>query len=76
MRNEAAMKRKRYPAGWNKARIRTVADHYETQSENKAEQEDEAAFSKPGQTVKVVPRRLVSEITRLIEKRRPARGSR
>jgi hypothetical protein len=67
------MTKKQYPAGWSEARIRAVANHYETQSEDKAELEDEAAFSKPGQTVMVVPRKLVPEITRLIEKRRSGR---
>ena len=65
-------KRNRYPSGWNEARVQALVNHYETQSEDQAEHEDEAAFNKRGQTVMVVPKRLVLEITRLIEKRRPA----
>jgi len=51
--------------------------HYEQQTEDQAAAEDEAAFRKRGQTVMVVPKRLVPEITRLIARRRspqPARS--
>jgi hypothetical protein len=67
------MKRSRFPAGWNEARVRQVLAHYERQTEEEAVAEDEAAFQKRGQTVMVVPKRLVPEITRLIEKRRSRR---
>jgi hypothetical protein len=69
------MKRNPYPTGWNEARVRAVLEHYERQSGDEAVSEDEAAFGQKGQTVMVVPRRLVPEITRLIERRRPARKS-
>lgn len=64
------MKRSRFPAGWNEARVRRVLSHYERQTEEEAVAEDEATFQLRGQTVMVVPKRLVPEITRLIEKRR------
>lgn len=73
------MRRNRFPAGWNEARVRRVLAHYEEQPEDEAVAEDEAAFQLRGQTVMVVPKRLVPEITRLIEKRRsrrPARSAR
>ena len=73
------MKRNRFPTGWNEARVRRVLAHYERQTEEEAVAEDEAAFQLRGQTVMVVPKRLVPEITRLIEKRRsgpPARSTR
>ncbi|MBI4464237.1 MAG: hypothetical protein HY647_05985 [Acidobacteria bacterium] len=72
------MKRNRFPAGWNEARVRRVLKHYEEQTEEEAVAEDEAAFQSRGQTVMVVPQRMVPEITRLIEKqrsRRPARSA-
>jgi len=72
------MKRNRFPAGWNEARVRRVLLHYERQTEEEAVAEDEAIFQLRGQTVMVVPKRLVPEITRLIEKRRsrhPARSA-
>jgi hypothetical protein len=64
------MKRNRFPAGWNEARVRKVLEHYEGQTEVEAVAEDEAAFQLRDQTVMIVPKRLVPEITRLIEKRR------
>ena len=67
------MKRNRFPAGWNEARVRRLLAHYEGQTEEEAVAEDEAAFRLRDQTVMVVPKRLVPEITRLIEKRRPGR---
>ena len=67
------MKRNRFPAGWNEARVRKVLEHYEVQTEDETAAEDEAAFRLRGQTVMVVPKRLVPEITRLIEGRRSGR---
>ncbi len=61
------MKRNRFPPGWDEARVRRVLEHYEGQTEDEAVAEDEAAFRMRGQTVMVVPKRLVPEITRLIE---------
>jgi hypothetical protein len=71
------MKRNRFPSGWNEARVREVLEHYEGQTEVEAVAEDEAAFQLRGQTVMIVPKRLVPEITRLIEKRRsgPSAGT-
>ncbi len=65
-------KRQAYPAGWNEARIRKVAEHYENQTEDEQVAEHEAAFRAEGQTVMVVPTELVPEIVKLIGKRRPA----
>jgi hypothetical protein len=65
------MKRNRFPAGWNDARVRGVLEHYERQIEDEAVAEDEAAFRRRGETVMVVPKSLVPAITRLIERRVP-----
>lgn len=59
-----------FPAGWNEARVRAVLEHYDQQSEDEAVAEDEAAFRARGQTVMVVPRRLVPAITKLISRER------
>src|SRR5438094_778242 len=59
-------KKNKFPAGWNEARVKAVLKHYEEQTEDEAVTEDEAAFRKRGQTVIVVPRRLVPAITKLI----------
>src|SRR5213594_559621 len=60
------VKKSRFPAGWDEARVRAVLEHYEQQTEDEAVAEDEAAFHARGQTVMVVPQRLVPAITRLI----------
>ena len=67
------MKENRFPSGWNEARVRKLLEHYEGQTEDQAVAEDEAAFELRDQAVMVVPKRLVPEITRLIERRSAAR---
>jgi hypothetical protein len=64
------MKRNRFPAGWDEDRVHSVLEHYEKQTEDEAVAEDEAAFRLRGQAVVVIPKRLVPEVTRLIEIRR------
>jgi hypothetical protein len=71
-------KRNRFPKGWNEARVREVLDHYESQTEEEAVAEDEAAFRNRDQTVMVVPKRLVPAITKLIStqsNRRPKKAA-
>ena len=68
------MKQTKYPAGWNERKVRRLVKHYESQSEDEAIAEDEAAFELKDQTVMVVPKNLVPKITRLIEKQRRARA--
>ena len=65
------MKQTKYPAGWNERKVRKLLEHYDAQTEDDAIAEDEAAFGLKDQTVMVVPKKLVPEITRLIERRRP-----
>jgi len=59
-------KRNRFPKGWDEARVREVLDHYESQTEEEALAEDEAVFRKRDYTVMVVPKGLVSAITKLV----------
>src|SRR5437667_12644964 len=59
-------KKNKFPAGWDEARVRSVLKHYEEQTDDEAVAEDEAAFRARGQTVMVVPQRLVPVITKLI----------
>jgi hypothetical protein len=67
------MKKQRFPAGWNEARVQRVLKHYERQTEVEAVAEDEAAFELRDQTVMIAPKALVPEITQLIERQRSAR---
>jgi hypothetical protein len=65
------MKQNKYPAGWDERKVRKVLKHYESQTDEQAVAEDEAAYELKDQTVMVVPKKLVPEITKLIAKRRP-----
>lgn len=58
--------------------MREVLEHYESQTEEEAIAEDEAAFRSREQTVMVVPKRLVPAITKLIStqpNRRPKKAA-
>ena len=59
-------KKSKFPAGWDEPRVKAVLRHYEEQTDDEAVAEDEAAFRARGQTVMVVPQRLVPAITKLI----------
>lgn len=56
----------KFPPGWDEERVRRVLAHYESQTEEEAVAEDEAAFEDPTQTMIEVPTELVSKIRRLI----------
>ena len=53
------MKQRRYPAGWDENRVKRVLEYYESQSDEEAIAEDEAAFEAPDQTTMEVPNELV-----------------
>lgn len=56
----------RFPPGWNKARVQALLEHYESQTEEEAIAEDEAAME--AGTLMVVPPELVLEVEALIAK--------
>ena len=64
------MAQSRFPPGWDEERVQRVLAHYETQSEDEALAEDEAAFDTPGKTVMEVPSDLVPAVRELIAKHR------
>ena len=64
------MRQVRYPAGWDAERVRRVLDHYETQSDEEAVAEDEAAYEAMTHTAMEVPVELVPTVRELIAKRR------
>ena len=66
------MKQSKFPPGWNEERVKKVLAHYESQSEDEAVAEDEAADEAPGQTVMEVPTDLVPAVRELIAKRKSA----
>lgn len=58
----------RFPPGWDEERVQRVLAHLESQSEDEAVAEDEAALEKPGQTLIGVPNELVPAVRELIAK--------
>jgi hypothetical protein len=65
-------KQSKFPEGWDEARVRRTLEHYETQTEEEAVAEDEAAFEQRDQTVMEVPSDLVPTVRELIAKHRKA----
>jgi hypothetical protein len=59
----------KFPKGWDADRVRRVLEHYESQSDDEAVAEGEAACEADGQTVMIVPTELVPEIQQLVAKR-------
>lgn len=62
------MSSKKFPPGWDESRVQSVLDYYESQSEEEALAEDEAAYEDDGQTVMEVPSDLVPKVRELIAK--------
>ena len=58
----------KYPRGWDEDRIKKVVNHYESQSEDDAVSEDEAAYEHDGQTIMEIPSELVPQVRDLIAK--------
>ena len=58
----------RFPAGWNEERVRSVLEHCESQTEEEAVAEDEAAFEDKTQTVMEIPNELVPTVRELLSK--------
>jgi hypothetical protein len=63
-------KRTKFPDGWDESRVKRVLEHYESQSEEQAVAEDEAASEQRDQTLMEVPNELVPTVRELIAKRR------
>ena len=63
------MKQSKFPSGWDSARVRRVIEHYESQDEDEAVAEDEAAFEQTGRTVMEVPTDLVPSVREIIARR-------
>ena len=64
------MTTKKYPRGWNEARVRRVIEHYESQTDEEAAAEIESGLES---TTMEVPRALVPVVRELIANRKSAR---
>ena len=63
------MKQTHFPPGWDKDRVRRVLQYYESQSDEEAVAEDEAAYEQTTHTAMEVPVELVPAVRELIAKR-------
>ena len=66
------MKQRKFPPGWDKARVQRILQHYEAQTEEEAVAEDEAMWEDPTQAVMEVPIELVPTVRELIAKHQGA----
>jgi hypothetical protein len=64
------MSETRFPPGWDAERVKRVLAHYESQTDEEAVAEDEAAWERTTHTKMNVPVELVPTIRELIAKRR------
>jgi hypothetical protein len=65
----------KFPPGWDEKRVKDVLAQYESQSEDEAVAEDEAAFNSCNETVMEVPSELVPTVRELIAKQQLASSS-
>ena len=56
----------RFPPGWDEERVKRLLEYYETQSEDEAVAEDEAAFEDKTYTVMLIPNELVPAVRKLL----------
>lgn len=62
------MSKNRFPKGWNEQRVQRIFEHYESQTEEEAVAEHEAAYEDQTQTFVSVPVELVPAVRELIAK--------
>lgn len=55
-----------FPDGWDEERVKRVIEHYESQSEEEALAEDEAAYENSSRTLMEIPNDLVPAVRELI----------
>ena len=59
----------KFPTGWDEKRVKRVLEHYETQSEDEAVAEDEAAYEDTNQTFMEIPNELIPVVRELIARK-------
>jgi hypothetical protein len=59
----------KFPTGWDEKRMKRVLEHYESQSEDEAIAEDEAAYEDTNQTFMEIPNELIPVVRELIAKK-------
>ena len=67
------MKKSKFPAGWDAARVQRLIEHYDAMSEEELVAEDEAAAGEQeGQVVITVPEELLPAIRKLLASHKSA----
>lgn len=61
-----------FPPGWDEERIRSVLEHYESQTEDEQFAEIEAALEADSTTLVAVPTELVPEVRALLARKHSA----
>lgn len=69
MKRKSSKDPNRYPQGWDRKKVEAVMHHYETQSDDDAIVEAEAAYRAIRTTMMPVPVELVPRVQKLIAKR-------
>ncbi len=64
------MRRTRFPPGWDEERVRRVLEHYESQTDEEAVAEDEAAFEATTHTAVEIPVELLPAVRELLATRK------
>jgi hypothetical protein len=65
-------KDQKFPAGWDEARVRSVIEHYENQTDDEQFAEIEAAREATDITIMGIPTDLVPQVQALIARRQSA----
>jgi hypothetical protein len=60
------MRPNKLPIGWNEEQVQRVLAHYESQTDEEAVAEDEAAYEDSGDTLMKIPYKLVPLVRDLI----------
>lgn len=68
-REETMKRENKFPPGWDEQHVRELVDRYESQSQDEAVAEDEAAFEGSETTMIEIPNRLVAAVRELLTKR-------
>ena len=63
------MRQPEFPPGWDEDRVRRVLAHYESQTDQEAVAEDEAAYEHPTHMLMQIPNDLVPAVRELLAKR-------
>ena len=57
-----------FPPGWDEERVRRVLEYYESQTDDEAVSEDEAAYENTAYTMMAIPKELVPSVRELLSK--------